>query len=65
MATLAHFAEAPVLAVRRADAFEYQHRPRAGFNWAYVEAVSFNLIIWSSVALSAAFWGAVLFLVLR
>ncbi len=37
--------------------FEYQHAPHAGFNWPYAQQLMMSGIVWSTVAVSVAFWG--------
>ena len=37
--------------------FEYHHAPQAGLNWPYAQQLIMSGIVWSTVAVSVAFWG--------
>lgn len=37
--------------------FDYQHAPHAGLNWPYAQQLIMSGIVWSTVAVSVAFWG--------
>ena len=37
--------------------FDYHHAPRAGLNWPFAQQLIMSGIVWSTVAVSVAFWG--------
>lgn len=37
--------------------FDYHHTPQAGLNWPFAQQLMMSGIVWSTVAMSAAFWG--------
>jgi len=65
MATLIRNAAVQALEGRGEDAFRYQNRPHAGFNWPFVVALAVNALLWLCVAMSVGFWGSLVVMAVR
>ena len=50
---------------RRIETFDYVSPPRAGFSWAFAQATTMSVILWSSVTLSLTFWACLLVAIAR
>jgi hypothetical protein len=45
--------------------FEYWSVARPGLSWPFARQVTLSAIVWSSAAASVAFWGCLLFAIVR